>query len=384
MSLLIPNRSDRLEELVGTAITDLDIPDALNALAVDRYQDVGAWLDEHWAVSSDDGVIYPQGSFRLGTVVRPVNPKDHYDIDLVCRRDLLKESTTQIELKRDVGAGLRAYVATEPDGQPRCDEGKRCWTLEYGGEPFHMDILPAIPNVESPTNAIWLTDKTLLRWQPSNPVDFATWFHARMREAFLLEREVVAKRMEVEDVPNWRVKTPLQRTVQALKRHRDIYFAETPEDRPASIIITTLAALAYNAGGSLYETLIDVSETMPKLVEVRDGVYWVANPVHPTENFADRWRGNPVRARNFFDWIEQAHADFSGYGVDDGVDRVLTKLSESFGEQPAKRAGELMGLNLTKARDTGVLGVSGAGLLGLTASRSVPRHTFHGDPPDPR
>lgn len=384
MSLLIPNHDDRLEELVGAAITNLDIPDALYARAVERYEDVGAWLDEHWSVSTDDGVIYPQGSFRLGTVVRPINPQDQYDIDLVCRRDLLKQWTTQAELKRDVGAGLRAYVATGPDGRPTCGEGKRCWTLEYHSEPFHMDVLPAIPNVEIPSNAIWLTDKTLRVWQPSNPVDFAGWFHTRMREAFLLEREAVAKRMEVENVPDWRVKTTLQRTVQALKRHRDIFFAENPDDRPASIIITTLATRAYKAGGDLYETLIEVSAAMPTFVEDRDGVYWVANPVHPDENFADRWRGNPGRARNFFDWIERAHADFSGYGVDEGVDRVLTKLANSFGESPAKRAGELMGLSLSKARDAGVLGVSGAGLLGLTATRPVPRHTFHGDPPSRR
>lgn len=384
MSLLIPSRSDRLEELVGTAITDLDIPDDLYALAVERYEDVGAWLEDHWSASADDGLIYPQGSFRLGTVVRPINPKDHYDIDLVCRRDLLKESTTQADLKHDVGTGLRAYVATAPDGRPTCGEGKRCWTLEYSREPFHMDVLPAVPNVEIPGNAIWLTDKTLRLWQPSNPVDFGSWFHERMREAFLLEREVVAKRMEVENVPDWRVKTTLQRTVQALKRHRDVYFAKSPEDRPASIIITTLAALAYHSGGSLYDTLVDVSQAMPKLVEVRDSVYWVENPVHPTENFADRWRGNPERSRHFFDWIERAHADFSGYGVGEGVDRVLVKLSESFGERPARRAGELMGLNVTKTRDAGLLGVSSAGLLGVTAGRPVPRHTFHGDPPSQR
>lgn len=39
-------------------------------------------------------------------------------------------------------------------------------------------------------------------------------------------------------------KTPLQRAVQILKRHRDIMFAGD-EDKPVSIIITTLAAKAY-------------------------------------------------------------------------------------------------------------------------------------------
>ena len=84
-----------------------------------------------------------------------------------------------------------------------------------------MDVLPAIPNAEAAPNAIWLTDRDLRLWQPSNPIDYADWFHARMRQDFLREHEFLAKSMDVVDVPSWQVKTPLQRTVQALKRHRD-------------------------------------------------------------------------------------------------------------------------------------------------------------------
>jgi len=385
MSLFITDRNEQLDQLLGTAIADFDIPDNIYLLAVARYEHVGAFLDRYWSASPTDGLVYSQGSFRLGTVTQPINPKDQYDIDLVCRRDLLKESTSQATLKLDVGKGLRLYVATGPDGEPTCKEGKRCWTLFYGKEPFHMDVLPAIPNVEIDGNAIWLTDKDLRMWQPSNPIDYATWFHARMREEFvqLSERQAVAKRMEVKDVPAWQVKTSLQRTVQALKRHRDIHFAERPENRPASIIITTLAARAYTTGGTLYEVLVDVTAKMPELVELRNGDHWVPNPVHPEENFADRWRRHPGRDRLFFDWIEQAHAHFSGYGADAGVDRVLVKLAESFGAAPAKRAGQELGSDVSRGRDAGMLGVSTAGLLGTATRRPVPKHTFHGDDPTP-
>jgi hypothetical protein len=382
--LLVTDYNEQLDRLLGTAIAGFDIPDDVYVRAVERYEHVGAWLDGYWSGSAADGLVYPQGSFRLGTVVQPVNPDDHYDIDLVCRRDLSKDSTSQAELKLDVGTGLRAYVAAGPAGMPTCKEGKRCWTLRYSGEPFHMDILPAIPNAEVIDNAIWLTDKELRLWQPSNPVDYAAWFHRRMREEFvkLSEAEAVAKRMEVEEVPVWWVKTTLQRTVQALKRHRDIHFAGRPEDRPASIIISTLAALAYSTGGTLSEVLVDVTAKMPHLVEIRDGVYWVANPVHPDENFADRWRRHPGRDRHFFDWIVQAHADFSGFGEDRGTDRVLEKFAESFGEAPARRVAKMLGTGVTHARDAGALGMGVAGALGPAARRPVPKHTFHGDAPD--
>ncbi len=67
------------------------------------------------------------------------------------------------------------------------------------------------------------------------------------------------------------MKTTLQRTVQALKRHRDLHFADAPKDKPASIVITTLAARAYRGQGSLFEVLVDVVERMPAFIEDREG-----------------------------------------------------------------------------------------------------------------
>ncbi len=378
--MLTTDRDELLDQLLSTSIAEFDIPDDVYERAVARYEHVGAWLSDYWAESPSDGVVYPQGSFRLGTVVQPINPRDEYDIDLVCRRDIAKESTTQAALKLDVGKGLNLYVASGPDGSPTRSEGKRCWTLDYPLEPFHMDILPALPDAEGVPNAILLTDKDLRAWQHSNPIDYASWFHGRMRQEFIQLREAIAKRMDVADVPAWRVKTTLQRTVQALKRHRDQFFAETPKDRPASIIITTLAATAYTGGGALYEVLVDVTGKMPDLVERRSGVSWVANPVQPEENFADRWRTHPGSDGRFFEWMEQVHTDFAGYGVELGVDRVLEKIARAFGEGPARRAGEAAGSGISRAREAGLLGMgAGIGLLGAPVRRPVPQHTFHGD-----
>ena len=382
------DRNAQLDDLLGISIADFDIPDDVYRLAVARYEDLGAWLAEYWDASPQDGIIYPQGSLPLGTVVQPITEGDDYDVDLVCRRDIAKVAITQAALKSDCGVGISGYVRSDPDGAPTRNEGARCWTLDYPREPFHMDVLPAIPNTDIGGNSIWLTDRDLRLWQSSNPIDYADWFHSRMRQDFLRERQVLAKRMDVADVPAWQVKTSLQRTVQALKRHRDMYFAKSPKDKPASIIITTLAALAYSGGGTLYEVLADVTAKMPCIVEVRDGVYWVANPVQPDENFADRWRSHHLRSRHFFDWIEAAHKDITGYGTDmgSGLDRVLEKIGASFGERAARRAGESIGTRAAAARDAGLLGVAaGSGVLRTATvrpSRPVPRHTFHGSLPE--
>jgi Cyclic GMP-AMP synthase DncV-like, nucleotidyltransferase domain len=372
-----------LDELLATSIADFDVPFPVYERAVARYQALGNWLADHWDDHPESGVVYPQGSIRLGTMVRPIAEGAEYDVDLVCRRDVAKASTTQAELKAEVGDGVAAYIAAGADGDPHREEGKRCWTLVYPREPFHMDVLPAVPNQEALPNGILLTDRDFRLWLPSNPVDYATWFRTRMEREYAEKRAIVAKQMDVEDVPDWYVKTTLQRTVQALKRHRDIHFADEPVQRPASIIITTLAARAYSGGGSLYEVLLEVVERMPTLVERRDGVWWVANPVQEDENFADRWRSKPGSDERCFAWMAQAQTDLAAVGAERGLDRVVVNLAKSFGEGPAGRAGAKYGVTLREARDEGRLGAAaGTATLGAASARSVPRHTFHGDAPE--
>jgi hypothetical protein len=374
----------QLEQLVASSIAEFDVPLDVYERAVARYEALGEWLADHWSGHAAGGAVYPQGSIRLGTMVAPITPGAEYDVDLVCRRDLAKKSTTQQELKADVGTGVAAFVASGPDGAPTRSEGKRCWTLDYPGEPFHMDVLPAVPDVDAQPNGILLTDRELIHWQPSNPLDFADWFYAQMAGELREVRDVLAKQMDVEDVPAWYVKTTLQRTVQALKRHRDLFFADAAEDRPASIIITTLAARAYTGTGTLYEVLVDVTKKMPTIVEHETGIWVVRNPVQPRENFADRWRSKPGSDEHFFRWIHQAGLDFAGFGEERGIDTVLTKIGRSFGEEPKRAVAGKYGVGMREAREAGKLGTAaGTGMLGAVAAKSPPvrDHVFHGDAP---
>jgi hypothetical protein len=368
------DRDDQLNRLLGTSIEWLDITDQEYLLAESRYRAVGASLAEYWDGSPAGGEVYPQGSMRLGTVTRNIHRNDEIDLDLVARRDLAKTGVTQAALKEDVGTGLELFVKGEPEGSPGLEEGKRCWTLQYPG--FHLDVLPAVPDELAGGTGISITDTEVRRWLPSNPVGFANWFQAVMLE----ERVALAKAaMPIAPVPEWRIKTTLQRTVQALKRHRDKYFTGHLQDRPASVIITTLAALAYTGGGSLYDVLRAVTATMPRFVEVKNGIYVVSNPVQRQENFADRWRSHPERAVWFFDWAERAAADFAGLGETRGVDSVLQKMAAAFGDRPAEQAQRAAGSGLFESRRTGRLAmVTGTGTLAATGGRTVRDHSFYG------
>jgi hypothetical protein len=293
-----------------TAISnELDIPDELHQEAALKYEEVGIWLAaEGGSLANYAPDIYPQGSFRLGTVVRPIDTNCDYDIDLVCVIERQKTSVTQVELKKIIGDRLRENT----DYAKRLNPSRRAWNLNFPKQ-FHLDVLPSIPNVEQDPNGILLTDTELKLWQKSNPIDYADWFYESMKVQVKTFKETLAKSLSlsVEEVPDWQVKTPLQRAIQILKRHRDVRFASDPENRPVSIILTTLAAHAYKGEDTVYDAILRLVSDMPGYIEVRNGRWWVENPVESDENFADKWNEKPERRDAFLKWLVDVRRDMT-------------------------------------------------------------------------
>lgn len=329
--------------LPGVA-SDLDIPVQVFEEAVRAYDLLGEWLrEDSVARYNADSELYPQGSARLGTVVRPIG-RDDYDIDTVYRRDIKKSSTTQDTLFRELGEQLQAFIDNYPgDGPPPTLDAKpRCWTLSYAGG-FHLDVLPAIPdgdaahhNVRNHDDGIFITDRALRNWLPSNPRGYAAWFEERMGAEYttLLLEEARKANVDVEDVPRHRVKTTLQRVVQILKRHRDVMFKTNPDDKPVSILITTLAALAHRGEGSVEEALAWIAVNMRQHIEKEDGEWTVSNPVRPDENFANKWNTNEARRDAFFDWLGVVEGVFGGLRSSSDVSDIVESLRSTRGSLP--------------------------------------------------
>src|SRR5437660_8033190 len=101
-------RSSIIEEIAGS----IDIPDSAYEKAEKRYKDLGEWFGRKEArCQKFDPHIYPQGSFRLGTVTQPVDEDGEYDLDMGCRLrgGVTKVTHTQQQLKELVGADLEDY-----------------------------------------------------------------------------------------------------------------------------------------------------------------------------------------------------------------------------------------------------------------------------------
>lgn len=378
------DKEKQIDCILKKIAEEISITPSMIEKAVKSYEAVGKWIGEGIDYNV---IITPQGSMNLGTTNKPVSDKDDYDIDLVCLlEDGVKLNAKQI--KNIVGDRLKENEIYRKKILEE-GEGKRCWKMQY--DEFHMDILPCVPKtiyVEPYITDIRLThrvNEVVYEDKFSNPYGYRQWFENCMKDILYQEKRMFAmqNKTEIEEVPTYRVKTPLQMAVQLLKRHRDICFENDSDNAPISIIITTLAALSYSGESSVYEALINILEHMAEFIEVRNGVYWVQNPVMPNENFADKWQQYPERKDSFMKWVSKAKEDLIFEPLKAiGIDQIGVNYKKALGEAPVKRAINSYADEMKQARDNGKLysvGLTG-GLttMATNGAKAVKGHTFFG------
>ncbi|MEO9484053.1 MAG: nucleotidyltransferase [Ekhidna sp.] len=384
----------------------LDITQTQFDAAVRSYNVVGEWL------SSPESQLYryrpeilPQGSFMLGTMIRPINEDDDLDIDLVCRLEGKQSSWTQADVKAIVGNRLADHGTLKK--LLELPDGRRCWTLQYyDSANFHMDVLPSVTSTgyrilmertlteaeaSAESLAIRITDKyednyktdsIPKNWPKSNPFGYGIWFESRAR---ISGREIKLMTEAVQPVPKYQKnKLPLQRVVQILKRHRDIMF-NGDEDKPISIIITTLTARAYQQETDIYEALQNALNRIPAFIEERwsekhqRNIKWIPNPVNPEENFADKWPEKPKKEENFYKWLFQVKNDISEAIGQSSMTSIMESLKQPFGENLLNEALGGYGKSLLHQRESGAMKMAAStGIVGEVGRTTVTQHNPYG------
>lgn len=157
-------------------------------------------------------------------------------------------------------------------------------------------------------------------------------------------------------------------------------------DKPISIIITTLAAKAYQKQTDITQGLLDVVSRIPQMIESRwdaaRGRYikWVENPVNPEENFADKWPDNHKKEENFYKWLCQVGLDLQRATEHRGMQHIKESLSRPFGEAAITKAFNNLGEQALFERESGQMRMAaGSAALGA-AGKSFKQHTNHGKP----
>lgn len=405
MRVLTTEEHKQFNEIFETLGASLDVPESRYDELVSSYQAVGRFLgDDSSPLAPYKPEIQPQGSFLLGTMITPVNENDDLDIDLVCEFMEKNPDWTAENLKTEIGDRLKN---SERYNKLLDEEGRRCWTLLYrknsdnASDKYHMDILPCVNDKKTRLReqyfsvsveqvdelALRITDRELpnykyetdsSQWLKSNPFGYAKWFEDRC--SVLNRKTVLLSEAKVGNVPAYKEKkSPLQRVVQILKRHRDIMF-NGDENKPISIIITTLAARAYNKEDDILNALVNVVNGMEKHIECdpKTGLCIIRNPVNPDENFADKWIEKPLKQSNFFAWLEQVKQDVEQITEKrGGLQLIAESMNRPFGRDVVQRAFSAIADSKRKYRDNNTLRATTTGALG-TVGTVVKAHTFHG------
>ena len=249
------------------AIESLDITPSMYKNADEKYHALADYLSRHTDVTLD---MYPQGSFAFGTVVRPFkNDTDgSYDLDFICEFDLEKGNISAEELRelleKAIDDGELYGGKLVPSGQ--------CFTIRYaeeGGAAFSIDIVPAAHENDNELNrlrnksnrpdlietviAIPMKEKTGYTWKTNNPKGFAEWFReinepykSFIRTEFRKSLYESTKFYDtVEDIPEGMERSAVQRVIQILKRHRDVYYNDFSDMKPISAIINVLVSIKF-------------------------------------------------------------------------------------------------------------------------------------------
>ena len=214
-----------------------------------------------------------QGSYALGTVIKPTNGRD-YDSDILIymEEDPKKEPADYLqELYACLGKNLYYF------GKLR--KGTKCVEVNYG-DGFHMDVVPCVTRGEEDRVCNTRTGK----FEPTDGTGYREWFNSKT------------------DITNGYLKTAT-RLLKYMRNHKGSF------DVP-SVVLTTLIghSVHYNERGKRFkdapETLKTVSNRMNAFLQATPRLPRFRNPAMRSERFDKGW--DQDQYRNFRD-------NFKGY-----------------------------------------------------------------------
>ena len=402
--MITKEQSELQNDILARISENLDISETLYEQITTSYQSVGEWLSkDNNPLAKYSPTIRPQGSFLLGTMIKPINEDDDVDIDMICELSKKPDCWTQKDLKNAIGNRIKMHDRYKKMLKSQ-EGGRRCWTLIYADSKYHMDIIPslvqegytlivdsAMSNVQKQDMsdlAIRITDRRLPnydketdpeRWMSSNPIGYAKWFYSIAMKTSSVK--LFSLNEAIRPVPSFQKKKyPLQVAVQLLKRHRDIHYG-SDDDKPISIIITTLAARVYDKymGDTVSATIRNIVDHINDFI-IDDGIrYKVLNPVNPDENFADKWYETPRKKEVFFKWLKKLKKDMIYILDTPKIMDSSIKLKESFGDKVVAKIFTEISQEHRLLRENNGLKMTASGTLTTNAPISVKAaHTFHG------
>lgn len=355
------NTAERQSDILKL-ISQLDISPTMYKNADDKYHALATFLED-CGINAD---IYPHGSFAFGTVVRPCakDPDAAYDLDFICQLQMTRDQISPSALRKKIEDALKN--SDRYSGKLTVYE--KCFTIEYSdinGIKFMIDIVPAtdeslqhkqelmkksnspdllhtaiaIPKCNGERNYSWITNnpKGLRQWFDAINKPFLSFNREYRREVIYQSNRTIFN--SVDDIPTGLERSSMQRVIQILKFHRDVYYLNLQRTnnndlKPISAIINVLVASiskSANPQSSTFELLTYVLDELNIYAQHQslgtadftkqygsrtiisrsktDRKWIIQNPANPEDNLADAWNTKPNIPKEFFSWIAVCKKD---------------------------------------------------------------------------
>lgn len=372
------NKTAQIDDLLARAAEQLQLDKTRREKIESSYKAVQDVLDnDQIYFHSKKFEIYPQGSVRIGTTVKPLS-ENEFDLDIVLHiRDNVYEQTDPMKVFNELKRVLQENGNYKDKVQPKT----RCIRLNYAGD-YHMDILPGCQHNVHNEDKIVIPDRELKDWLISNPRGYAKWF---LGKAESVRQTLLEKAYAAEEIPSddFATKKPLQRAVQIIKRYRDLFFEKSPDFATPSIVLTTLAGQLYQNQDSIFETIDSIiSQVYGKVNLSRTKRIKVLNPVDNDEDFTDKWEREPQYYTEFIRFSEALYQSWQKLKLDNGLLEESNILKGIIGENIYSDSVKQQTLLTEDYRKKGkVFSSSATGLLGSQkiSDKPIQKNTFFGE-----
>ena len=246
-----------------------------------------------------------QGSYALGTLIKPVDENDEYDADI----QIVINPNPKWQAKEYVNE-IRRTLKQNQNYADKLRLKTRCVTVDYAGD-FHLDVVPRVTK----DGKHYVCNRIDNEFEETDGTGYRDWFNEQNRLTGGNLKRVI-------------------RLLKYLRDHKNNYTAK-------SILLTTLAGNTIKpsdegteAVNTVSDTLVTVLTRMDDYLQQHPYMPEIRNPVLPTETFNRHW--DQTKYANFRTRVN-SHARAAKRAQAEPSSEKATKIwQDLFGEEFGK------------------------------------------------
>ena len=281
----------------------------LNQSRLDRLETsagaVNAYLKENLTGYQN---MERQGSYALGTLIKPVDDNDEYDADI----QIPMNPNPAWEAKDYILATNRTLAGNKTYSD-KLRLKTRCVTVDYAGD-FHLDVVPRV----TIDGKHYICNRTDNKLEETDGNGYREWFNEKNRITGGNLKRVV-------------------RLLKYLRDHKNSFTAK-------SILLTTLAGNAIRASDAgteavrtVADTLVTILSRMDDYLQRHPNMPEIKNPALPSENFNRHW--DQRKYANFRNRVQSYARTAAQAKAEPSAERAIKLWQELFGDSFGSSGG---------------------------------------------